>query len=60
MELGNSLTIQDRTSKMTMQAREILEADTKPGDDEVSHDDVLRYALEHRDELEANYQERKD
>lgn len=45
---------------MTMRAREILEADTKPGDDEVSHDDVLRYALEHRDELEANYQERKD
>lgn len=44
---------------MSMRARQILEADARPGDDEVSHDDVLRYALEHRDQLEFEYQERK-
>lgn len=44
---------------MTMRARQILEADATPSDEEVNHDDVLRYALEHRDQLEFEYQEKQ-
>lgn len=43
---------------MTRRAREILEADARPGSEEVGHDDVLRYTLEHRDELEMAYQKK--
>ena len=53
-------TMMEQAKWMTRRARQILEAAAKPTDDEVSHDDVLRYTLEHRDQLESEYNEKTD
>lgn len=47
----------EKAKWMARQAQAAAEAaNPKPADDDpVSHDDVLRYALEHRDELEDAY-----
>jgi len=45
----------EKAKWLTRRARELVEAEN--GSEEVTHDDVLRYTLEHRDRLEADYME---
>lgn len=45
---------------ITSKARQELEAQAENDEAEITHDDVLRFTLDHRDRLEANYEDRSE